>query len=121
MDAIFESDQYLGLLQSALTASLYPESAWLLLHPSGRLGAIKNSILKALSSRGFAVVKLRPFDQKARESGEDWPMIGYSMIGKQRLANIRYASKRLTEKASPAISSSAESGAAGRRSSPRAF
>jgi O-methyltransferase len=90
MDAVFESDQYRGLLQSALTASLYPESAWLLLRPSGKLGAIKNSILKTFSSRGFAVVKLRPFDQKARESGEDWPMIGYSMIGKQRLANIRY-------------------------------
>jgi O-methyltransferase len=90
MDAIIESDQYLGLLQSALTASLYPESSWLLLHPSGRLGAIKNSVLKAFSGRGFAVVKLRPFDQKARESGEDWPLFGYSMIGKQRLANIRY-------------------------------
>jgi O-methyltransferase len=101
MEAIDESDQYLGLLQSALTASLYPESAWLLLQPSDKLGAIKNAILKTFSSRGFAVVKLRPFDQKAREHGEDWPMIGYSMIGKQRLANIRYCLETVRNESIP--------------------
>jgi hypothetical protein len=35
MDAIIESDQYLGLLQSALTASLYPESSWPSIAPIG--------------------------------------------------------------------------------------
>jgi O-methyltransferase len=97
VDAIYQSDQYLGLLQSALTASLYPESAWLLLRPSGKNRLIRNTILKAFSSRGFAVVKLQAFDQKAREHGEDWPMIGFSMIGKRRLANIQYCLETVHE------------------------
>ena len=97
MDVIYGSEQYLGLLRSALTASLYPESAWLRLRPSGKLGMIRNTILKAFSGRGFAVVKLQSFDQNAREYGEDWPMIGYSMIGKHRLANIQYCLETVHE------------------------
>lgn len=88
MDA---TDRYLDLLQGALTASLYPESGWLLLKPSDApQKKIRAALLSAMASTGYALIKLRPFNPKLRENGEDWPMFGYSMVGEKRLANIRY-------------------------------
>jgi O-methyltransferase len=84
------ADQYLSLLTSTLTASVYPESAWLLLKASDApQKRIRAAICKALARRGYGLVKFRPFDPKARENGADWPMFGYSMIGKYRIANIQ--------------------------------
>jgi O-methyltransferase len=92
-----DSDRYLSLLKVTLTASVYPESAWLLLRPSEATGRrrspIKDAILRAFAARGLAVVKVRRFDAAAREEGIDWPMIGYSMVGLKRLDNIEYCLK----------------------------
>jgi O-methyltransferase len=96
----FVHAQYLSLLKGALTASLYPESAWMLLKPSetGRQrSAIKNAIIRAFAARGFGIVKMKPFDSVARENGLDWPMVGYSMIGLKRLENIELCLKTVQE------------------------
>jgi O-methyltransferase len=86
-----DPDQYLSLLMSTLTASVYPESAWLLLKASDApRKRIRGAICNALARRGYGLVKFRPFEVKARESGVDWPMFGYSMVGKKRLANIQF-------------------------------
>lgn len=84
---------YLALLKQALTASLYPESAWMVIrteYRKGLVGFLKRSMLELLSSQNFALVKKLPFNPKARGNGEDWPMFGYSMIGHHRLDNIEY-------------------------------
>jgi len=89
---------YLTLLKEAITASLYPESSWMVIRKEHRKGIasfaitsfLKRSILEILSSQNFVLVKKRPFDPKVRGNGEDWPMFGYSMIGHRRLDNIEY-------------------------------
>jgi len=92
---------YLNLLKEAITASLYPESSWMVIRKEHRKGIasfvitsfLKRSILEILSSQNFVLVKKRPFDPKVRGNGEDWPMFGYSMIGHRRLENIEYCIK----------------------------
>jgi hypothetical protein len=37
------------------------------------------------------LLKLRQFDPTKRESGDDWPGFGYTMVGLKRLANVQYA------------------------------
>ena len=85
-------------LKEAITASLYPESSWMVIRKEHRKGIasfgitsfLKHSFLEILSSQNFLLVKKRPFDPKIRTNGEDWPMFGYSMIGHRRLDNIEY-------------------------------
>jgi O-methyltransferase len=79
--------QYLDLLKQVLSGSLYPESAWQRIHkPSGLLN---RALLKLLGRKGYILVKPKEFNAVKREGGEDWPLIGYSMIGHKRLDNIR--------------------------------
>ncbi len=83
-------DEYLSLLTGALTASLYPESAWRVLTPwEAPNKKIRGAFLKAVDKGGYSIVRLRPFNPAARSNGEDWPMFGYSMAGAKRLQNIR--------------------------------
>jgi O-methyltransferase len=84
---------YLDLLKQSITASLFPESSWLIVKPEGRKGIagfLKSIILRTLSSRGLIVVKKLKYDAVKREEGRDWPMFGYSMIGHRRLENIEH-------------------------------
>lgn len=84
------ADQYLDLLGDTLTASLYPESAWRVLAPSEAPSKrLRAALLRALAKRGYSIIRKRPFDAAARSNGEDWPMFGYSMVGKRRLENVR--------------------------------
>lgn len=85
------NSNYLYIMKHALTASLYPESAWKLLaadKQGGLRSKIRNTIIRLLKNRSFLLVKTLPFDRASRESGEDWPMFGFSMIGHKRLDNI---------------------------------
>lgn len=84
-------DPYLSLLRRAITASIYPESAWRMVRPDGRKGvsgALQAAFVRFLAKRGFRLINALPFDAKRREVGLDWPMFGYSMIGHKRLENI---------------------------------
>lgn len=73
-------------MKSALTASLYEESAWQLVRPSSKF---KKIILRILARISLRVVKFKPFEAEARQNGEDWPMFGFTMAGINRLSNIQ--------------------------------
>lgn len=84
---------YLATLKQLLTASPYNESAWLVLEPEKDVSTLRsnlrNLLIKALRRRCLLLVKKRPFDFLARANGEDWPMIGFTMVGRKRLDNIQ--------------------------------
>ena len=82
---------YLDLLKKALTGSLYDESAWLVLEPRNSRHVkdlVRTAIIKAFRKRSLLLVKTRPYDRHRRETGYDWPMIGFTMVGHRRLDNI---------------------------------
>jgi hypothetical protein len=62
--------QYLDLMLDCLTGSIYEDPP-----------------LEALGSRVF--------DATLREYGWDWPSVAHSMIGRKRMANIRYLTERV--------------------------
>ena len=92
---------YLDLMEKALTASIYEESAWQLIRPKEQdIGGLahplvfcrtllRNIITKRICKDSIRLVNTAPFCQTMRESGEDWPLFGYSMTGLKRLRNIR--------------------------------
>jgi O-methyltransferase len=45
--------------------------------------------LDVLSSRGFRVMRARPFDEQKRNLGLDWPIAAETMIGMQRLTSLQ--------------------------------
>jgi O-methyltransferase len=86
---------YLDLLKKLLTATPYEQSAWRLLEPVPASGArrfrnwLRNAAIKTLRQRSLLLVKWQSFDALARSRGEDWPMIGFTMVGLKRLENIQ--------------------------------
>jgi O-methyltransferase len=84
-------EAHTALLKQAITASLYPESSWMVIpipHPTGIVKGLKRLFLQTLEARGYILVKKRPFNLETRLNGADWPMFGYSMIGHKRLENL---------------------------------
>lgn len=103
---------YVELLKDVLNASLYDESAWVrverrptlerqrrkerswLARKRSQLGAYitqsaRMIVIDELSRRNLAVVEKVPFDKQRREIGRDWPLFGYTMIGRKRLDNLQ--------------------------------
>ena len=94
----FGAELYLELLKQCLTAAIYPESANRVLSADRRRGLkprIRSMIVRALARRGYIMQKVRPFDAVARNNGIDWPSIGYSMIGLQRMNNLQECVERV--------------------------
>jgi len=84
--------RYLDLLKLTLSGSIYEESAWRILEPEerpGLRGRIRAAILRALQHRGLMVVRRDTYNEKRRELGQDWPMVGLTMVGHKRLENVR--------------------------------
>lgn len=88
------------IFKEVLTGGVYDESAW---HPLQNesteakwplLRRWKHRALvklaKRLDSAGISVLRRVNFDRKAREEGLDWPLLGYSMIGRRRLDNLQF-------------------------------
>jgi len=110
-------DQYLDLVEKALTASLYDESAWVVvstednwhqLSLSGPKGfrknlkrKVSNWLIEKLKKRNLYLVEPRKYEEKTRENGRDWPMFGYSMIGMKRMRNIRWIFQQVIEEGIP--------------------
>jgi O-methyltransferase len=46
--------------------------------------------LNVLAARGFRLVRPRPFDERKRNLGLDWPAAAETMIGMQRLASLQH-------------------------------
>ena len=79
---------YLDLLKKCLTAEIYDESAW------GVVGSrtpnkLKRWVYHWLRDHQLAWVRTSPFSKARRDQGEDWPLFGYTMIGRARLDNIQ--------------------------------
>lgn len=92
---------YLDLLKQALTASIYDESAWVILErKKPNLAEIKNPIrylrkllryatLTGCLKKSRVLVQRRSFNAEDRDNGIDWPLFGYSMAGHKRLDNVQ--------------------------------
>lgn len=85
-------EAYLDLLAKSLTGYQFPESADEVLEPTPNLARFdpRRVVLATLARKQLKLVRSRPFDPDARRRGIDWPSIGYTMAGLERLANIRY-------------------------------
>ena len=85
---------YIDLLKRCLTASLYEESSWVLLHgpmkvESGLVPYIQRSILSFLRTKGLRLVRTSGTDPSLRSKGRDWPLFGMTMVGTCRLENVQ--------------------------------
>lgn len=86
-------DLYLDLMKRSLTGALTEDNDLILGATTGVPGLkyrIANSVGNAFSSLGFELSRKRPFDARLRETGRDWPVRAESMIGLQRMDNIRH-------------------------------
>jgi hypothetical protein len=77
--------RYLGLLKKTLTGTLYDEGRWTV-RGTGR-NLIHRMVIAALRKRSISLISSREFDPLRRER-EDWPVIGFTMVGVKRLDNI---------------------------------
>jgi O-methyltransferase len=88
-------DLYLDLLAKALTRALYEDNDEILGLGNDfgagpwkrRLGGAVASVLRTAN---LELVKKRPYDAVARESGRDWPARAETMVGLRRLENARF-------------------------------
>jgi O-methyltransferase len=90
----------LELFKEVLTGGVYDESAWHEVRHEGpdpaasRIGRLKYRVLRMLARRldrvGLAIVRRIPFSREVRAYGEDWPLVGYTMIGRRRLDHLHY-------------------------------
>jgi len=92
-----DGDLYIELLIKCLVGYLYPESSYLEIRPYRAMGAMKKALLGGLNKRGYKMYKVRPFDAASREIGADWPSIGYSMVGLNRLNHLRQCVETVLE------------------------
>jgi len=104
-----QTDHYLELLKNCLTSSLYDESAWWLVtaddvprcrlrHPLRSLRAlVKRGLLGILRQRSLGIARLQRFDPGQRAEGRDWPLIGYTMVGRYRLDNVQACIQEIIE------------------------
>ena len=84
-----QNSSYIDLLKKCLVGYLYPESSNVEIRPHAGMRAIKKSFLRRMNKRGYRIFKAQPFDAIARTNGVDWPSIGYSMVGLNRLGHLQ--------------------------------
>ena len=118
--AVDYKKEYLCLLKSALTASLYEESSWEVIQPTKRIDwdpkKAKNSLggkvtaawlrlsqwmLDQLGKKSYLLVKTNKFDPKSRLNGEDHPLFSFTMVGLKRLDNIQLLFEEIIENNTP--------------------
>ncbi len=92
------ADSERELFKDVLTGSVYDESAWRFLlaelpDPNASwLGRLKWHAVRRLARQfersGVAMLRRSPFDPALRREGLDWPLVGYTMIGRRRLDHL---------------------------------
>jgi len=92
-------DLYIDLMEKALTASIYDESAWSLMQRRKRNSpkkpllfawdVMRDCIFEAFSRRSILLVRYKPFRKELSELGKLFPLFGYTAIGHLRLNNVR--------------------------------
>jgi O-methyltransferase len=84
-------DPYLGLLERALTHTLYD--------PIDCGGPERNPVARRLRelarSLGFVAVRVAPGARFARDEGQDWPVFAQTMVGTKRLSHLRACVERI--------------------------
>ena len=84
-----KEDLYLNLLKKCLTGTVYEEGRWKV--PRSPTKRLVSRLLRKL------LVGSNEFDLNRRAMGEDWPVIGFTMIGERRLDNIRTCIERVLD------------------------
>lgn len=85
------------LFKDVLTGACHPESAWVPLATRAwdldRKYSLRfwlgRALYQWLDRRGWVLVKRAQFDADKRRLGEDWPWIGYTMVGRTRLDHLQ--------------------------------
>src|SRR4051794_2410761 len=80
-------DGYLRLVEDAVLGKFAPDSRFV---PVERLRSAAGRIIaRALARRGFTLGTVQYDDPREVETGKAWPTHAISMIGRDRLANVR--------------------------------
>jgi Macrocin-O-methyltransferase (TylF) len=96
-------DAHLELFKDVLSGAVYEESAWTLVQwevrepGEGLLSRVwtglENRVIDAfsrrLARRDIVLTHMRPYQEDVRLRGKDWPLVGYSMIGRKRMDNLQ--------------------------------
>jgi O-methyltransferase len=97
-------DAHIELFKEVLSGAVFEESAWTLVqwedgegatgNPLARLGqrfrrGAVNALSRYLAKRDIVMAHARPFQADVRARGKDWPLVGYSMIGRKRMDNLQ--------------------------------
>jgi O-methyltransferase len=79
---------YLELLERSLTHTLYAGSDAVGFRPGS---PTRRRILELLRNKlGIIPVRISPQDEELRATGKDWPVFAQTMVGLERLRNIRF-------------------------------
>jgi O-methyltransferase len=81
-------DRYLDLLERSLTHTLYPGADAVGFPSRGR---IRRWVMERLRKRGIVPVRVLPDHERQRAEGKDWPLFAQTMVGHDRLQNLRSA------------------------------
>jgi O-methyltransferase len=80
-------DRYLELLKRSLTHSLYPAGSDAVGFPPRN--PVKKLIVNQMRKRGLIAVRVTADSEQMRAEGKDWPLFGQTMVGFDRLDNLR--------------------------------
>jgi O-methyltransferase len=87
-----DADQrYLELVRKCLVGLIYPEGQW---EPIEKLSISGESLQLPPE---ILMLRRVPIDPRRRDEGRDWPALAYTMVGCQRLENIRWCVERVLE------------------------
>lgn len=79
-------DLYLDLLKRSLTHTLYAGPDAVGFPPRGR---VRRNVLDLLRKRGIVPVRILPEQERQRAEGRSWPLFAQTMVGLDRLENLR--------------------------------
>jgi O-methyltransferase len=87
----------IDLFKDVLTGACHSESAWVPLATRGWSVEPKSIFRRRaeqwlhcwLDRKGWVLVKRAPFDDDKRRLGQDWPWVGYTMVGRTRLDHLQ--------------------------------
>jgi hypothetical protein len=94
---------YLDLMKRCLLNTLYAEYETKPFVPCGKLNRrlLNWFSRKMLAPRNARIVQTYRVDSVVRQEGRDWPAMAHTMIGAQRLDNIRFCVEDILEKNVP--------------------
>jgi O-methyltransferase len=86
----------LALFKDVLTGAAHEESAWRTLGAEAWAPGLgqwerwfKQRLDRALTRRGWVLARRLPYVAEDRRLGRDWPLVGYTMIGRLRLEQLQ--------------------------------